>query len=336
MKYFGLPKYLEYWKRAICSRASDYAFVVSDWFGKPRKLLMLQLIEEQGHFRGKPKGGGGRRLCWLSNQLLNCSSIAGNPNWPTQATCVCSAHADRVWHALWQRGSPGEFYCKYTPVCVCACECVSVLCLRVCVDIFGKSDHERELDVPFFVCVAAAAAKRQNGSVCMMCKRDSHRARQTERQTKVRTDRQTGRRAGRQADRERLKNWRENSHAMSVEAKLGAWLRADSENEAMRICITSWRSPTHKHTHTHTQRNTQTHTLVLNYVKSTLFLSFKEESLECESSAWVGDWLEDEYGMCIMIIYITYVFICLPHMCIIYVYICLLYIYSRSTLYTSF
>lgn len=123
MKYFGLPKYLEYWKRAICSRASDYAFVVSDWIGKPRKLLMLQLIEEQGHFRGKPKGGGGKRLCWLSNQLLNCSSIAGNPNWPTQASCVCSAHADRVWRALWQRGRPGEFYCKYTPVCVCVCEC---------------------------------------------------------------------------------------------------------------------------------------------------------------------------------------------------------------------
>lgn len=51
---------------------------------------------------------------------------------------------------------------------------------------------------------------------------------------------------------------------MSVEAKLGAWLRADSENEAMRICITLWKSSTYKH--------------ILNYVKLRLFLSLRMRS----------------------------------------------------------
>lgn len=188
MKYFGLPKYLEYWKRAICDlRSAIWLRVCCVWLNwKTPKITHAAVDRGTRSLSRKAQGAwssGGRRLCWLSNQLLNCSSIAGNPNWPTQATCVCSAHADRVWHALWQWGSPGEFYCKYTPVCACVRVCVSVLCLRVCVDIFGKSDHERELDVPFFVCVAAAAAKRQNGSVCMMCKRDSHRARQTDKST---------------------------------------------------------------------------------------------------------------------------------------------------------
>lgn len=84
-------------------------------------------------------------------------------------------------------------------------------CVRVsvCVDIFGKSDHERELGVAFFVCVAAAATKRQNGSVCMMCKRDSHRARQRDRQAEEQTyrgtDIQQEEQIDRQTDRERLK-----------------------------------------------------------------------------------------------------------------------------------
>lgn len=57
----------------------------------------------------------------------------------------------------------------------------------------------------------------------MMCKRDSPQG-QADEGTDGQTDRQTGRQADKQAGRET--DSRENSHAMSVDAKLSAWLRA--------------------------------------------------------------------------------------------------------------